>query len=120
MVGAKAGPIIKAEGMVMIDYRRLAAEDVPAWAELLAAYGVDLVGLLAGWGQAVRATGACFVHWLATPSSEVSKAIGLLGLNLPLPYSRSPYYLTVKPLSTDLPLDFFVLGQWDCLGGDVL
>jgi len=105
------------EGIV-ID-RPVRRAGVPGTA-LLAAYGADLPGLLAGWGQAVRATGACFVHWLATPASAVSTAIGLLGLNLPLPYSRSPYYLTVKPLSTDLPPGFFVLAQWDCLGGDVL
>ena len=103
---------------IVVD-RPMRRAGVPGTA-LLAAQGTDLPGLLAGWGQAVRATRVRFVHWLATPASEVSQAIGLLGWSLPLPYSRSPYYLTVKPLSTDLPPGFFVLGQWDCLGGDVL
>lgn len=87
---------------------------------LLGAYGADLPGLLAGWGQAIQATGARFVHWLATPVSTVSTAIRPLGLSLTLPYSRSPYYLTAKPLSHHLPPGFLALGQWDCLGGDVL
>ncbi len=87
---------------------------------LLAAQGADLPGLLAGWRQAVRATGVRFVHWLATPAATVNPALKPLGLGLPLPYSRSPYYLTIKPLAHDLPGAFFSLAQWDCLGGDVL
>lgn len=87
---------------------------------LLTAQGTDLPGLLAGWTQAVRVMGARFVYWLATPAATVNITLKPLGLTIPLPYSRSPYYLTAKPLNQDLPAKFFSLEQWDCLGGDVL
>lgn len=87
---------------------------------LLAAYGTDLPGLLAGWGWAIRTTGVRFVHWLATPASPVNKAMRDLGMSLLLPFSRSPYYLTIKPLCDRLPDDFLDFHSWDCLGGDVL
>ena len=103
---------------IVID-RPMRRAGVPGTA-LLAAYGADMPGLLAGWGQAVRATGARFVHWLATPASTINTGIKPLGLSLIVPYSRSPYYLTAKPLSHHLPPGFLALEQWDCLGGDVL
>jgi hypothetical protein len=39
---------------------------------------------------------------------------------LPQPKSRTPYYLTLKPLSPGLPSAILDYTQWDCLGGDIL
>lgn len=89
-------------------------------ATLLAAYSDDLPALLAGWAAALRAQGGRFIHALATPCAAARAAWRPLGLSLTLPYSRSPYYLTIKPLQetlTPLLLDF---SRWDCLGGDIL
>jgi len=36
------------------------------------------------------------------------------------PISRSPYYLTVKPLCDDTPAALFDFAAWDCMGGDIL
>jgi hypothetical protein len=41
-------------------------------------------------------------------------------MELPVPYSRSPYYLTAKPLTADLPAGFMDFRHWDCVGGDIL
>lgn len=87
---------------------------------LLAAYGNDLPGLLVSWGKAVYTTGGRFVHWLATPAAAVTTALQGLGGSVSLPYSRTPYYLTAKPLAETLPTGFLDFQQWDCTGGDIL
>jgi hypothetical protein len=87
---------------------------------LLMAYGPDLPGLLTRWARAVYDAGGRFVHWLATPVSTLTSALRGLGMVLPVPYSRSPYYLTAKPLTTDLPAGFMDFHRWDCVGGDIL
>lgn len=87
---------------------------------LLAAYGRDMPELLAGWGKAVYEAGDRFVHWLATPAAALTTSLYSLGMSVPLPYSRTPYYLTAKPLTEALPTGFLDFQQWDCTGGDVL
>lgn len=87
---------------------------------LLGAYGDDLPGLLTGWGKAVYEAGDRFVHWLATPAAAMTTALRGLGTPVPIPYSRTPYYLTAKPLGEALPTGFLDFQQWDCTGGDIL
>lgn len=87
---------------------------------LLMAYGPDLPGLLMRWGSAVRLAGGRFVHWLATPPCTLTMAFRSLGISVPAPYSRSPYYLTAKPLTGALPTGFMDFQRWDCVGGDIL
>jgi hypothetical protein len=87
---------------------------------LLMAHGPDLPDLLTRWRSAIRAAGGRFVHWLATPTSALTIALRTSDVALPLPYSRSPYYLTARPLTTDLPVGFTDFRRWDCVGGDIL
>ena len=87
---------------------------------LLMAYGPDLPTLLTHWVNKIHTTGGRFVHWLATPTSAVTKALQPWGSLWSLPYSRSPYYLTAKPLTTTLPLNFMNFQHWDCIGGTIL
>ena len=86
---------------------------------LLAAYGHDLRELLRRWSSSVCATGVRFVHTLTTPNADLRRALAQISLSTPIPYTRSPYFLTLKPLSgaAENLLDF---AAWDCMGGDIL
>lgn len=87
---------------------------------LLAVYGQNLSELLGRWAGAIGASGAQFVHFLTTPNSPVWRAIKELGFCFPIPFNRSPYYLTVKPLYAGLCAPLLDFSRWDCLGGDIL
>lgn len=89
-------------------------------ASLLAAYSSDLPELLRRWTAGIRQERVKFVHVLTSPRSPLWPALQSCGAGVSLPFTRSPYYLTVKPLcQEDLPglLDF---SRWDCCGGDIL
>jgi GNAT superfamily N-acetyltransferase len=91
-------------------------------AALLAAYGHDLTELLSRWSSALQAEGVRVVQALTTPNARLRQALAKISVSAALPYSRSPYYLTVKPLAAGEAyrgalLDF---ASWDCIGGDIL
>lgn len=91
-------------------------------AALLAAYGRELPDLLSRWSSALQAEGVRVVRTLTTPNARLRRALAHVSMSAALPYSRSPYYLTVKPLEEgtaykDALLDF---AAWDCTGGDIL
>lgn len=88
-------------------------------ASLLAAYGNDVVGLLQHWASALRCTGIYLVQALTTPNSTLRTALHRIGWCVRLPYSQSPYFLTVKPL-TESAASLLDLKRWDCSGGDIL
>ncbi len=79
---------------------------------LLAAYSPDLHELLRRWSG--------FVHVLATPQSRVRHALNAVGVCRVLPYTRTPYYLTVKPFAGRTPDALLNFDAWDLVGGDVL
>ncbi len=89
-------------------------------ASLLAAHGDDLAGMLGGWTAVMRQNGTSFIHWAATPNSTLSSAMKPLGIGFANPFPRSPYYLTVKPLSSTHAPQFEEFSRWDCNGGDIL
>lgn len=105
-------------GVVVYRPIRLGGQ-IPAVA-LLAAYGRDLDGLLARWLGAVRHLGYRLVQLVSTPGSAILDILEETAVPLPQPISRTKYYLTVKPLSDDLPTSISALESWSCLGGDVL
>ena len=63
--------------------------------------------------------GIRFVHVLTTPKALQRTLLMRLGYAVSMPYSRSPYYLTVKPFA-QMPMEFLNFSAWDCLGGDIL
>lgn len=87
---------------------------------LLAAYGQDLALLLGRWGAALWRQGVRIVHVLTSPHASLLKVLRQTAVTLCLPYTRSPTYLTAKPLCVTTPISLFNLAQWDCTGGDVL
>jgi hypothetical protein len=86
---------------------------------LLAIYGAEPTELLMRWSRSLQDEGTRFVHVLTTPESELHSALNRLGYAFTMPYSRSPYYLTVKPFA-HTPPEFLNFRAWDCLGGDIL
>jgi hypothetical protein len=88
-------------------------------ASLLAAYGQDVAELLQRWAVALRRAGIYFVQVLTTPAAMLRAALPHIGWSVRLPYTRTPYFLTVKPLTAAASacLNFT---HWDCSGGDIL
>lgn len=105
-------------GIVVYRPIRLGGQ-LPAVA-LLAAYGEDLAGLLERWLGALQHQGVRLVQVVSTPSSSILSILGETAVFLPQPFSRTQYYLTLKPLKNDLPQAVFSFANWSCLGGDVL
>lgn len=89
-------------------------------ASLLAAYGDNLADVLRRWSSALQAGGVYFVQTLLTPSASLFAALQSIGIGVTAPYTRSPYYLTLKPLQPGLPASVFDFTRWDCVGGDIL
>jgi hypothetical protein len=87
---------------------------------LCAIYTDDIDELLRRWICSARLAGTRFIYMLSTPASPVLLALRRLGVCWPLPFARSPYYLTVKPLKAQLASLLLDFGCWDCIGGDIL
>lgn len=98
----------------------------PAWllgmrgATLLGAYGTDLPLVLSHWKHTLSRRGWRFAHVLTTPQSALRRALRQIAPCVDIPYTRSPYYLTVKPMDDTLPVSFTEFSAWDCVGGDIL
>ncbi|MCA0454226.1 MAG: GNAT family N-acetyltransferase [Chloroflexi bacterium] len=107
-------------GMVqgVVVYRKVRLAGVKG-VSLLAAYGAQCSELLARWSAAIQREGMRFLHVLSTPQGRVRSELHTLGYVATMPYSRSPYYLTVKPFA-NTPKAFLDFKAWDCLGGDIL
>lgn len=87
---------------------------------LLAAYGEHLPGLVSRWYAALWQSGIRAVHCLTSLQAPLGQAISGNALSLRMPYTRSPYYLTVKPLDETTSALLFDFSRWDCVGGDIL
>ncbi|MEQ8675959.1 MAG: GNAT family N-acetyltransferase [Aggregatilineales bacterium] len=85
---------------------------------LLDVYGDDLPELLARWRASLTGARVRFVHVLGSPTMPLYQEFP--ARRWILPYLRTPYYLTVKPLADDLSVEALNLRAWDVIGGDVL
>ncbi len=91
-----------------------------AGVSLLTAYGDDLAELLTRFCATMHQNGIRFVHLLTTPNATLRIRLRETAVCLPLPFTRTPYYLTLKPLTDTLPTALFDINNWDCSGGDIL
>ncbi|GJM41902.1 MAG: hypothetical protein DHS20C20_21840 [Ardenticatenaceae bacterium] len=87
---------------------------------LLAAHSSDLAELLRRCVGAMAENGYRLAHLVGSPATPLLAVLRETAVCLPQPISRNPYYLTLKPLSPDLPHTAFCFENWSCLGGDVL
>lgn len=87
---------------------------------LLGAYGDDLPTLIQAWASALRQSGIRLIHMVGSPQSALRESVNRVGISMRLPYSRNPYYLTVKPMDEIVSPQLLQFDQWDCVGGDIL
>ncbi|MCA9924641.1 MAG: GNAT family N-acetyltransferase, partial [Anaerolineales bacterium] len=91
-----------------------------AGVSLLTVYGDDPVELLTRFCATLYRSGVRFIHALSTPQSPLRTQLQKTAVCLPLPTTRTPYFLTLKPLTDTLPAALFDINNWDCSGGDIL
>ena len=103
----------------VVAYRPVRVGGIPG-AALLAVHGNPVPRLVAGWARAMWQAGTRLITVLGTPSAAGVVALRALGPTWRVPFHRSPYYLTVRPLGDATPPAFFDFQRWDCLGGDIL
>ncbi|MDZ4767184.1 MAG: hypothetical protein SGI73_21795 [Chloroflexota bacterium] len=103
----------------VVVYRPVARFGIRAMA-LLGAHSVDLPELLRRWAATIRRAGVSFAHLLTSPDAPMRAALARIEPCIALPRSRTPFYLTVKPLTDAFPLELMDFARWDCMGGDVL
>ena len=103
----------------LVVYRKIRIAGIPGVA-LLEAWGADLRSLITQWVGAIRKTGALFVHVLLTPAHPLRNTVAAIIPMFSQPYTRNPYFLTIKPLVHNLPNYFFQFDSWQFVGGDVL
>lgn len=103
----------------MVVYRPVSLMGLPAIA-LLDAYGCDVGELLKRWSGTMEGCGQHIFHVLLSPNSHIKALLKQHWMIAPLPYTRTPYFLTAKPLQDNLPDSIFDFKQWDLIGGDIL
>lgn len=104
----------------LIVYRQVRLGPFPAVA-LLAIYGHNMAELIGRWLRAIWRQGVRLVHVLTTPDAGVLHALRqAAAVSVPLPLTRTPYYLTLKPLSPAMPASLGHFPAWECIGGDIL
>ena len=89
-------------------------------AALLDVYSDDVPQLLQRWSTTMKRQGLQLVHLLASPKAAVRQTLTQLLPVMPVPYARTPYYLTAKPLCADYPALVDDFAAWNLIGGDVL
>ena len=102
----------------LLVFRETRLRGLPA-VSLLAVHGADPETLLGSFAASLRPRRP-LVHVLLSPASPLRGALASMGPALPLPFSRSPYHLITRALSSDTPAALFDLDRWACTGGDIL
>ena len=92
----------------------------PHTVSLLAAHGTNIPTLINRWLATLWQSGIRYIHTLTSPASTIKAALQQTALTISLPYTRTPYYLTAKPLRDETPDGLFDFGRWDCIGGVIL
>jgi hypothetical protein len=103
----------------LIVFRETQLRGLPA-VSLLAVHGADPATLLGSFAASLRSRRRPLVHVLLSPASPMRPALGSMGPALALPFSRNPYHLITRALSSDTPPVLFDLARWACTGGDIL
>ncbi len=103
----------------IVVYRRTRLRGITG-VSLLGVYAApdDLTPLLRLWAHTLRTQGVALAHLLASPGAAALGALREAARCLPVP-TRSPMYLTIKPLDNRAEA-LFNFALWDCTGGDIL
>jgi hypothetical protein len=101
----------------VVVYQNTRLYRIPA-VSLLAVYSDQPEELLSRWLSSLKQ--ARLVYVLTTPESSIRTCLSHLTLCRSLPWTHNPYYLTLKPLSENMPSSLLDFTHWNCIGGDVL
>lgn len=104
-------------GIVIYKYVKLWG--VPSVA-LMDVCGDNLEELLMQWSTTLRQNNIYLIHTLVTPQSAIKDMLNRHWHVYQAPFSRTPYYLTLKPLSKQIESSLLNFDQWNLIGGDVL
>lgn len=104
-------------GIVIFKYVKLWG--VPSVA-LMDVFGDNLEELFLRWSTMLRQNGIYLIHTLVTPQSAIKDILHRHWHVHQARFSRTPYYLTLKPLSEQIESSLLDFDQWDLIGGDVL
>jgi len=103
----------------IVVYKKVRLWGVPSVA-LLDVYSNHIEELLMRWSTTLRQNNIFFCHTLVTPQSAIKSILQKHWRVLHAPYSRTPYYLTIKPLSDQMKPSLLDFCEWELIGGDVL
>ena len=103
----------------IVVYKKVSLWGVPSVA-LLDIFSDNTEELLMRWSTTLRQHNIYLLHVLLSPQSAIKKTLQEHWYTLSLPYARTPYYLTIKPLSDQMSPSLLDFSNWDLIGGDVL
>jgi hypothetical protein len=103
----------------IVVYKKVKLWGVPSVA-LLDVYSDDITELLMRWSTTLREQNMYLCHTLVSQQSVIKYVLQQHWRILHAPFSRTPYYLTVKPLSNLMKPSLLDFCEWDLIGGDVL
>lgn len=103
----------------IVVYKKVRLWGVPSVA-LLDVYSHNIEELLKRWSATLRQNKIFICHTLVTPQSMIKEILQDHWRVLHAPYTRTPYYLTVKPLSDQMKPSLLKFCEWNLIGGDVL
>jgi len=103
----------------LVIYKNVKLWGVPSVA-LMDVYSDNVKELLMRWSTTLRQHNIFLIHTLLTPQSTIKNILQQYWHVRHAPFSRTPYYLTLKPLSEPIETSLLDFDQWDLIGGDVL
>lgn len=103
----------------IVVYKKVSLWGIPA-AALLDVYSQQPDEFLMRWSSTLCKSHIHLIHMLSSPQSEIKQIFRDHFLALEAPFTRSPYYLTVKPLANYFDTRLLNFNQWDLIGGDIL
>ncbi len=103
----------------IIVYKHVKLGGLPSVA-LMDVYGDNMEELLMRWSTTLRQHNIFLLHTLVTPQSDIKALLQQHWNTYHAPFSRNPYYLTLKPISEQFQSSLLDFDQWNLIGGDVL
>lgn len=100
-------------------YKPVRLWGVPAVA-LLDIYTSQPQALFKRWSTTLHQHNTRLIHTLLSPQSHLKFVLKSSRISFNTPWTRNPYYLTIKPLIHSFDEKLLEFDNWEILGGDIL